>query len=110
VPQQKPDRFVRFVTQRIAAVRRARGMSQEEAAERYGTALKNWQRIESGQNVTLSTLARVSAALGVTPGELVRSRAATELLVADVARGSHWKGPKSQRAAPARKMNRSRRS
>ena len=36
-----------------------------------GVALKNWQRIEHGQNMTLHTLARVSAVVGCEPEELV---------------------------------------
>jgi transcriptional regulator with XRE-family HTH domain len=71
VSRLDPARFVRTVTERIAATRRARGVTQEAAAERYGTALKNWQRIEAGQNLTLATLARVANVLGVTPLELV---------------------------------------
>lgn len=66
-----PARFVRAVTERVAATRRARGLTQEAAAERYGTALKNWQRIEAGQNLTLATLARVANVLGVPPLELL---------------------------------------
>ena len=66
-----PDDFVREVARRVAAARRAAGLTQEAAAQRYGTALKNWQRFEAGQNITLHTLARIAATLGATPEDLV---------------------------------------
>ena len=66
-----PDAFVREVTRRIAAARQAAGLTQESAAQRYGTALKNWQRFEAGQNITLHTLARIAQTIGTTPDELV---------------------------------------
>jgi hypothetical protein len=40
-------------------VRRAKGITQDAPAETMGTATKNIQRIEAGQNLTLRTLARV---------------------------------------------------
>jgi transcriptional regulator with XRE-family HTH domain len=64
---------VRHVTKRVAQFRRARGLTQAEAAQTLGVALKNWQRIEQGQNLTLHTLARVAAVLRCTPGDLVAS-------------------------------------
>jgi transcriptional regulator with XRE-family HTH domain len=71
VPRRDPDSFVREVTERIAEARRQAGLTQEAAAQRYGMALKNWQRIEAGQNLTLHTLARVAITLGAAPEELV---------------------------------------
>lgn len=68
---EDPDRFVRRVTRRIAGLRRARGITQAQAADRLGVALKNWQRIEQGQNLTLHTLARVAAVLDCTPMDIV---------------------------------------
>jgi transcriptional regulator with XRE-family HTH domain len=67
VPTELPEDFVRRVTQRIAEVRRERGVTQDELAEALGTATRNLQRLEAGQNVTLHTLARVATALGVDP-------------------------------------------
>ena len=72
-----PDDFVRQVTRRIAAVRQARGITQEELAARLRTAVRNLQRIEAGQNVTLHTLARIAAALGVRPDDLIAPPRAT---------------------------------
>ncbi|MFI5301728.1 MAG: helix-turn-helix domain-containing protein [Polyangiales bacterium] len=57
---------------RIAAVRRAAGVTQEALAVRVGTSPRALQRIEAGeQNLTLKTVARIAAALGVAPEELV---------------------------------------
>lgn len=67
-----PDDFVREVTRRIGVARRALGLTQEAAALRYGTALKNWQRFEAGQNLTLHTLARIARTIGTTPEQLVK--------------------------------------
>jgi transcriptional regulator with XRE-family HTH domain len=76
VAKRSPDAFVRQVTRRIAAERRARAMTQETVAERLGMAMKNYQRIEYGQNLTLKMLARVANALGVSPEELIDDKRA----------------------------------
>lgn len=60
------------VTRRIGEVRRAKGVTQEELAARLGMAVRGFQRIEAGQNITLHTLARIANALKVEPGELLR--------------------------------------
>jgi len=69
-----PDKFVRQVTRRVAELRRQRGLTQAEAAQRLGVAVKNWQRIEQGQNLTLHTLARVAVALECSPADLLGQR------------------------------------
>lgn len=56
---------------RISQVRERRGLTQAEAAERLGIALRNWQRIESGQNLTLHSLVKIAQALECTVHELV---------------------------------------
>lgn len=71
---ERPDDLVRRVTRRVAAIRRLRGLTQEELAEKLGTATKNMQRIEAGQNVTLKTIGRLAAALGVRASELFDER------------------------------------
>jgi transcriptional regulator with XRE-family HTH domain len=73
--ERDPNAFVREVTRRIGQVRRTLGMTQEEAAGRLGTTVKNWQRIEAGQNLTLHTVARIALVLGVGPDELLIQRA-----------------------------------
>ncbi len=48
-------------------------MTQEQLASELNTAVRNVQRIESGtQNLGLRTIARIAAALGVTPEDLLR--------------------------------------
>jgi transcriptional regulator with XRE-family HTH domain len=71
VATKNPDVFVRQVTKRVASARRAKGLTQEDVAERLRLALKNYQRIEYGQNITLKTLFRLARVLGVPPADLV---------------------------------------
>ena len=67
-----PDAFVRRVARRIAEVRRQRGLTQEQLAERVGTSVRALQRTEAGaQNLTLRSVARLALALGVKPEELI---------------------------------------
>ncbi|MGC9986654.1 MAG: helix-turn-helix transcriptional regulator [Polyangia bacterium] len=68
---RNPDVFLRQVTRRIAAVRKTKGLTQEGVAERLHMAMKNYQRIEYGQNITLRMLARVANALSVSPADLI---------------------------------------
>jgi transcriptional regulator with XRE-family HTH domain len=46
-------------------------MTQEQLAEALDTGTRNVQLLESGANLTLYRLARVAAALGVRPDELL---------------------------------------
>jgi transcriptional regulator with XRE-family HTH domain len=66
-----PAAAVRRVGKRIAELRRERGITQDAMAEGLGCAMKNYQRIEYGQNVTIKTLTRIANLLGVTVTELV---------------------------------------
>jgi transcriptional regulator with XRE-family HTH domain len=66
VPKLDPTRCTRDVGRRIAELRRERGWTQEQLAERLGIQANNLQRIELGmQNLTLHTLVRVANGLGV---------------------------------------------
>jgi transcriptional regulator with XRE-family HTH domain len=48
-------------------------ISQEEAADRAGMAVRQWQRVESGRDaITLRTVVAVASALGVEVSELLR--------------------------------------
>jgi DNA-binding Xre family transcriptional regulator len=73
-----PQAFIGRVTLRIAELRRERGLTQTELGELLGTNLRNVQRIEAGQNLTLHTLARIAQALGTEPEELVWSSRETK--------------------------------
>lgn len=56
----------RAVGLRIGEIRRSRGLTQEDAAERLGMLTPNYARIEQGrQNVTLDTIVRIAVALDV---------------------------------------------
>jgi transcriptional regulator with XRE-family HTH domain len=71
LPPERPEDFVRRVTRRIASVRQAAGMTQEQFADALGTAARNIRRIEAGQNLTLYTLARIASVFGVRPDQLL---------------------------------------
>ncbi len=59
-----PEALLRDVGARIAEVRRARGLTQAELAERMGSNEKHLQRIEAGQeNLTLRSVASIAEAL-----------------------------------------------
>ena len=91
-PRSSPEKdFVARVTRRIAEVRNAKGVTQEELAALIGTAPRAYQRIEAGQNVTLRTIARIAAALNVSPEDLVSGQASLSLAT-----------PKPRRAKPPR--------
>jgi transcriptional regulator with XRE-family HTH domain len=75
VARPDPDSFVRQVSRGIAEARRSAGLTQAEAAERFGCALRGWQRIEAGLNITLHTAARIATALDLDPWELLRPAA-----------------------------------
>lgn len=66
-----PAEVVRDVGRKIAELRRGLGLTQEDLAERLGMPIKNLQRIERGlQNLTIRTLVRMAAAVGVKTAEL----------------------------------------
>jgi transcriptional regulator with XRE-family HTH domain len=61
------------VARRVRAMRLSKGLTQEAAAGRAGLAPRHFQKIEAAEvNVTLKTLARIAAALGVDVGELLQ--------------------------------------
>ena len=71
----------RMLNTDVMAVRRAAlGLSQQEAAARAGlTGRQRWHNIESGRNanVTLTTLARIAAALECDPRDLILSQSSS---------------------------------
>ncbi len=65
--------ILKDVGARIRAVRRERGLTQEQAAGRIGIEVRRYQRIEAGEiNVTLRTLWTIATALGVSIGRLIK--------------------------------------
>jgi transcriptional regulator with XRE-family HTH domain len=65
VAAETPERLVQRVGRRIAELRRTSGMTQEVFAEALGVSVQYASRIETGENLTLHTLAKVSRALHV---------------------------------------------
>ncbi|WP_378143779.1 helix-turn-helix domain-containing protein [Cnuibacter sp. UC19_7] len=55
---------------RIPALRRERGWTQERLAEESRVAVRTIQRLESGKDASLESLALIAGALGVSAGEL----------------------------------------
>ena len=62
-----PDDVIDEIGMRIAELRRAREWTQSEVADRMGVPLRNYQRYEAGNNLTIRTLVAIAAALGVRP-------------------------------------------
>jgi transcriptional regulator with XRE-family HTH domain len=71
VRPDSPNAAIRRVANRIAELRREKGITQDQMAEGLRCATKNYQRIEYGQNVTIKTLTRIANLLGVTVTDLV---------------------------------------
>lgn len=67
----RPD-LLRSAGRRIAEIRRLRGLTQEGLAAKLSIGVKNLQRIELGQNLTLRSVALIAEALEVHPSELLR--------------------------------------
>ncbi len=70
----KPEQSagVRRVLQRLRMLRRGRGFSQHELAQRLGISQNAYCRIENGKReLTVARLIAITQALGVAPGELL---------------------------------------
>ncbi|MEI6714247.1 MAG: helix-turn-helix transcriptional regulator [Verrucomicrobiota bacterium] len=63
---------------RLRALRKVRGLTQEQASSLIGCDYKYYQRLEAGKDVRLSTLAKIATALGVDPSELLKTEESTE--------------------------------
>lgn len=65
------QQIVLDVGRKIREFRRNRDWTQEQTAEKFGIALRNYQQIERGQqNLTIKTLVRLARLLGVKTIEL----------------------------------------
>jgi transcriptional regulator with XRE-family HTH domain len=64
-------RFFAGLGQRIQALRKRRGYSQEDMIS-FGYTVRYWQRIEAGKPITLRTLLRICRILGTTAEAVVR--------------------------------------
>lgn len=71
------DKLIENVARRMGELREKAKLSQADVAERIGTTVSNYQRIEHGlQNVTLRTLSKIAEAIGIEPKELFVSATA----------------------------------
>lgn len=70
MPKEDAERVTKDVGRRVAELRRAAGLTQEEFAEKIGMDSTNLQRIElGGQNLTIRSLVRLASGLGVRTAE-----------------------------------------
>ena len=69
------DKLKASIGKRMAVLRTARGLTQGDVAERIGTTVPNYQRIEYGlQNVTVETMTRIANAIGVAVADFFGAR------------------------------------
>jgi len=73
-----PKRFVQRVGRRIAELRKARGLTQQDLADRLDMGMSQMQRLERGRHApTLGTIWRIAKALRVEPVQLFVTPEAT---------------------------------
>jgi transcriptional regulator with XRE-family HTH domain len=65
------QKFFHRLGVRVRELRTERGHSQEDMIS-YGFSARHWQQIETGRPITVSTLLRICAVLGITVERLVR--------------------------------------
>ncbi|MBV8915363.1 MAG: helix-turn-helix domain-containing protein [Acetobacteraceae bacterium] len=65
------DGFLKHVGERIRAARRRAGLKQTDLASAIGAKQPYIVAVEAGENLTLKSLARISAVLGVHPMTLL---------------------------------------
>ena len=84
------DRLLAVLGERVRTLRGHRGMTRRVLAEHSGVSERYLAQLEQGQgNISVVLLARVAAALGTEPNDLLRSRArqtAEEILISDLLR------------------------
>ena len=62
---EKAEAVIADVGQRVAEIRRERGWTQQDFADRLKMEPQSIQRIERGTNLTIRSLVRVARVLGV---------------------------------------------
>jgi transcriptional regulator with XRE-family HTH domain len=78
VSVETPESLIHDVGRRIAELRAAADKTQEQLATALGVTVRYIQGVEAGKNLTLHSLARVGAALGVRAVDLLREPETTE--------------------------------
>ena len=67
-----PERVLGLIGRRVAELRASRELTQEQLAERAEVSARYIQRVEAGtENLTVTTLIKMSNALRVSLGELL---------------------------------------
>jgi transcriptional regulator with XRE-family HTH domain len=56
----------------ISRIRRKKGLTQQQAANRYGCSLRWWQTLEHGTNVTVVILTKIGKVLSVPRSVLLK--------------------------------------
>ena len=70
-----PAKLLKAVAQQVVRLRRDRGWTQEQLAERADVSSRYLQRIERGrENLTLTTLAKIADALRIRVAELFATK------------------------------------
>ncbi|MBX3183150.1 MAG: helix-turn-helix transcriptional regulator [Polyangiaceae bacterium] len=64
------ERVCQDLGQRVIELRKKRGLTQQQLAERLGIDPRDLRRVESGDNVTVRMLVRLAKALVVPIGDL----------------------------------------
>jgi len=78
VKPEDPQKVTQVVALRIGEQRAEAGLTQAQVAERLGTTVTNYQRVEHGlQNVTINTLVRIANAIGVKTSSFFDTRELT---------------------------------
>lgn len=72
-----PERVCKNVGRRIAELRKARGLTQEQLSVLLRTSFQWVSQLEAGRNVTLYSLARIANALRVPLDALLAAPSAT---------------------------------
>lgn len=67
-----------MVDNQIKKLRLAKGMSQEQLAEKANVSVRTVQRLEAGDDASISTLNLVAGALGVEVGDLFTKTSSTQ--------------------------------
>lgn len=76
---ESPEHIISDVGRRVAEARRARGWTQQQAADKLKMEVQSVQRIERGrENMTIRTLVRIALAFGVLTRTLFDAPAARE--------------------------------
>ena len=70
--KSEQDIFIEHLGAKIRALRTKKGWTLEETEEHGWPSWRHLQKIESGKNITVTTLWRLAKVLGVSPAELLK--------------------------------------